>query len=78
MNPAVRVWLDTVANVRVHGETRQKPVDLFVQEQKQLLPLSALPYEAAVVRPVRTNGRSESLWIPIVTRCRPVMPAVPS
>jgi hypothetical protein len=43
--------------VRVHGETRQKPVDLFVQEQKQLHPLSALPYEAAVVRPVRTNGR---------------------
>jgi hypothetical protein len=57
INPAVRVWLDTVANVRVHGETRQKPVDLFVQEQKQLHPLSALPYEAAVVRPVRTNGR---------------------
>jgi len=57
INPAVRVWLDTVASVRVHGETRQKPADLFVQEQKQLHPLSALPYEAAVVRPVRSNGR---------------------
>ena len=26
-------WLDTVANVRVHGETHQKPLDLFVQEK---------------------------------------------
>jgi transposase len=57
INPAVRVWLDTVANVRVHGETRQKPADLFTQEQKQLRPLSALPYEAAVVKPVRITGR---------------------
>ena len=57
INPAARVWLDTVANVRVHGETRQKPVDLFAQEQTQLRPLSALPYEAAVVRSVRANGR---------------------
>ena len=57
INPAARVWLDTVANVRVHGETRQRPVDLFAQEQTQLRPLSALPYEAAVVRCVRANGR---------------------
>ena len=27
LGPAARIWLDTVANVRIHGETRQKPVD---------------------------------------------------
>jgi hypothetical protein len=29
LNPAVRVWLETVANVRTHGETQQRPVDAF-------------------------------------------------
>ena len=26
---AAQVWLDTIANVRIHGETHQRPVDLF-------------------------------------------------
>ena len=29
VNPAARHWLDTVANVRIHGETRKRPVELF-------------------------------------------------
>jgi transposase len=29
VNPAGRQWLDTVANVRIHGETRNKPVERF-------------------------------------------------
>lgn len=55
LNPALRQWLDTVANVRVHGETRQKPDERFVEEKPHLRPLTALPYEAAAVRPVRAN-----------------------
>jgi DNA replication protein DnaC len=26
LNPAARVWLDTIANVRIHGETHKRPV----------------------------------------------------
>ena len=29
VNPAARRWLDTVANVRIHGETRKRPVEMF-------------------------------------------------
>ena len=32
LNAAVRLWLEQVANVRVHGETHQKPQDLFRAE----------------------------------------------
>ena len=38
-NPAARNWLDSVANVRVHGETHKRPLDLFALERDQLRPL---------------------------------------
>jgi transposase len=33
IHAAAQVWLDTIANVRIHGETQQRPVDLFAQER---------------------------------------------
>ena len=57
LNPAARVWLDTVANVRVHGETQRRPADLFNEEKPHLRPLPAAPYDAALVRPVRATNR---------------------
>ena len=50
LNHQLQVWLDTVANVRVHGTTGARPVDRFVQEQIPLSPLAALP--ALDVRPL--------------------------
>jgi len=32
---ALRNWLDNIANVRTHGTTRKRPVDLFEQEEKR-------------------------------------------
>ena len=55
INPAARQWLDEVANVRIHGRTRRRPVDLFATERPALKPLAAPPYDAAVIRPVRAN-----------------------
>jgi transposase len=57
LNPAARVWLDTVANVRLHGETQRRPLDLFLVEKPQLRPLPATAYEAALIRPVRATNR---------------------
>lgn len=56
VNPAARQWLDTVANVRIHGETRIKPLERFAQEKPLLksLPLSA--YDCAVIRPIGANS----------------------
>ena len=50
LNRQLAVWLDTVANVRVHGTTKARPVDRFAQEQTALRPRSAVPvYD---VRPI--------------------------
>ncbi|MED1876534.1 Mu transposase domain-containing protein, partial [Brevibacillus borstelensis] len=43
LNQQVRHWLDTVANVRVHGTTHEKPVDRWKHEQ--LKPLNPIPFE---------------------------------
>ena len=44
-------WLAEVANVRVHGTTRERPVERLLQEQHLLLPLAAQPYCSLIVRP---------------------------
>ena len=56
INPAAITWRDTVANVRVHGETHRKPIDLFAEEKPRLKPLRVLPYDCAVVRPISANS----------------------
>ena len=57
VNPAARQWLDTVANVRLHGSTKRKPVELFQIEQPTLQPLSPRPYDVGVLLPVRANSQ---------------------
>ena len=49
--------MDTVANVRLHGETQRRPVDLFQEEKPQLRPLPGEAYDAALIRPVRATNR---------------------
>ena len=44
---AAQVWLDTIANVRIHGETHQRPIDLFARERPHLLPLNQHRYDVA-------------------------------
>jgi transposase len=55
MNPAARVWLDTIANVRIHGETHKRPTELFKEEQAHLKALASLPYDIATIRTVRAS-----------------------
>jgi hypothetical protein len=47
IHAAAQVWLDTIANVRIHGETQQRPVDLFAQERPRLGTLNPNPYDIA-------------------------------
>jgi len=51
VNPAAAQWRDTIANVRIHGETRQKPLLLFAQEKPLLKPLPAMPYDCSLIQP---------------------------
>ena len=55
VNPAARQWLDSVANVRVHGSTKRPPVELFQAEKASLKPLPPQPYDVGVIHPVRAN-----------------------
>lgn len=55
LNPAARQWLDTIANVRLHGQTHQTPAALFAQEK--LPPVSALPYDVGTVVSLAVNSR---------------------
>jgi transposase len=54
-NPAAHHWLDTVANVRIHGETRQKPAELWQLERPHLRPLPLHPFDIATVSQVRAS-----------------------
>jgi len=54
---AAHVWLDTIANVRIHGETHRRPIDLFAQERPHLLPLNQHRYDVA--RPATTIASSQ-------------------
>lgn len=47
-NLKVTTWLDTVANVRVHGTTGEVPLERLKGEQSRLRPLPGTVYETAI------------------------------
>ena len=53
--PAAKHWLDTVANVRMHGETRKPPVELWQSEKAYLVPCRLHPFDIATVSQVRAS-----------------------
>lgn len=55
LNPAARQWLDTVANVRLHSEIREQPVQAWYKEQPLLNPLPLHPFDIATVSQVRAS-----------------------
>jgi transposase len=62
LNPAARVWMDSVANVRVHGETHRRPVDRFAEEQTALRAGPEQPYDVAHVVAVRASPSFRIRW----------------
>jgi transposase len=57
VNPAAMHWLDTVANVRSHGETGKKPIDMFQEERPYLKTLPVHPYDIATITPMRASSQ---------------------
>ena len=57
LNPAVKLWLETVANVREHGETKTRPIDRLQEERGLLIALNTQPYAAVQTRTVRASRR---------------------
>jgi transposase len=58
LNEVTAWWLTHVADVRVHRETKQRPIDRHAEEQPHLLALPATPYDVATVeyRVVNVEG----------------------
>jgi transposase len=48
LNEQLRTWLDTVANVRVHGTTNRVVADHLVEERSALLPLASGRFDAVL------------------------------
>ena len=55
LNPAARLWLDNIANVRIHRATRQKPSELMEKERPCLKPLPCNRFDSGTVREVRAS-----------------------
>ena len=55
--PAIRQWLDEVANVRIHGETRRAPNEMFAEELNHLQSLAPTPYDVAAIHTLRASNR---------------------
>jgi transposase len=55
LNPAVIHWLNTVANVRRHGQTGKRPVDRFQRERQAMIKLPSHAYDIATIDQVRAS-----------------------
>jgi hypothetical protein len=58
LNQVARHWLANTADVRLHRETRKRPLDAHAEELPHLLPLPVVPYDTArfVYRTVDAEG----------------------
>jgi hypothetical protein len=58
LNEMAMRWLAETADVRIHRETKRRPIDSFEEEKPHLLPLPARPYDTARVlyRTVDADG----------------------
>ena len=55
----MRRWLDQVANVRLHRETRRRPCDLYEEEKPRMQPLPLFGYDVGQSRRVRATNRCQ-------------------
>ena len=58
LNETAAWWLAEVADVRIHSQTKARPIDRHAEEQPHLIPLPAHPFDAAevVYRTVDAEG----------------------
>ena len=58
LNREAESWLREEANVRIHGTTRERPVDRWAIERPQLGPVPAPGYDCAIVRGVQATRQA--------------------
>ena len=55
VQPAAQLWVDTVADVRVHGSTQRRPVDMFEEERSHLKRLNPVGFDLARICTARVT-----------------------
>ncbi len=58
LNEDAKIWRDTVANVRLHAATHERPSDRFLIEKSQLQHLPAKDYDCSIVASVRVHHQA--------------------
>ena len=56
LNAQALHWLDTVANIRIHGTLKERPAEHFEAERPHLLPLAPWPYRQVALQRVDRAG----------------------
>src|SRR5690606_11365406 len=62
LNAAVRHWMDNVANLRLHAETRRTPMELFAEEIPKLLRINLHSYGPSVLIDAPVNARARVVF----------------
>lgn len=58
INPQARLWMDTVANLRIHKELNERPIDRYDRLEKAALqPLGIQPYDVGVSSQTSANSQ---------------------
>jgi len=60
LNAQAQHWLDAVANVRVHGTLKERPLDRLARERGELKPLARRPYRSYVLAAKPEKKRTPS------------------
>jgi transposase len=61
-------WLDTVANARVHGTTKESPHERFTRDEAALLrPLATHAYQPLVLPLERVRPSQRAVAVPVIT-----------
>jgi len=55
VNTEAKLWLNKVANARLHGSTKRVPEEVFSMEKPSMLPLNGTHYDCAVIQELRSN-----------------------
>ena len=71
LNAQALHWLDTVANVRIHGTLKERPVDRFEHEREVLRALASRPYRSFLLPP-QAKKRAKAVLPSIDVERRPL------
>jgi transposase len=63
LNEMTTRWLAEIADLRIHRETKRRPIDLYQEERAHLLALPAQPYDTARVLYRTVDSEGHLAWL---------------